>query len=321
MSSGISTVLLSTTASTVAAAPFVRQWLKKRQLLDVPNERSSHSFPIPRGGGLACAIGAGAGTAVSMAVRNPPSAAWAGSCGVLGIVGRCDDLVGLPASLRLGTQVACGLVVGGRAGDWKAAALSGLAVPAVVNAFNFMDGINGISGGTAAAWGLCIATDSALPSAVRYQGAITAGMGLGFLPFNVPNAAMFLGDVGSYLIGASVAATVVEGSVNARKLCLSAAVRLVTPLVPYLTDTGGTMLRRARQSQSLTQAHREHVYQRLVHELGWRHWEVSALVASAAIACGVAGRSRWGALVVGGVSAVYWMAPTGLKAVKLARAE
>lgn len=302
-------VLLSTATSTAVAAPAVRKWLRRRQNFDHPNERSSHTIPTPRGGGLACAAGAVLGSVTAVATGRAPSSSWAGVTAILGGVGRADDLVGLSATPRLGAQAVSGAFVGAKAGGPVGLLVGAFAVPAIVNAFNFMDGINGISAGTAIAWGLCAATDAAQVEHIRTQGFIAAGMGLGFLPFNVPAASMFLGDVGSYLIGAGIAVSVVESLFTDGRFCATTAARVLAPLVPYLADTGSTILRRFFRGGSLTAAHREHAYQRLVQETGWDHWRVSLLVASAAAACGIASRSQDGAFVIISLAGTYLLAP------------
>ena len=305
--------LLVSAFSTAVAGPLVRSWLRRRQSFDHPNDRSSHTVPTPRGGGLACAAGALAGSLAGQRSGNGPSREWIGASVVLGAVGRLDDVSGLGPLPRLGVQAVAGAVTGARAGGLAGAAFGTVTVPAIINAFNFMDGINGISGGTAAAWGLSVATQPALSPQLRAQGALTAGMGAGFLPYNVPTASMFLGDVGSYLLGSGIAVTVVEGSFLEGKPDARGALGVLAPLALYLADTGTTIVRRALRGESVTEAHREHAYQQLVHETGWPHWMVSALVAGATAVCGAAGRSAHSAAAIGPIVAGYLGAPGLLK--------
>ncbi|WP_428844206.1 hypothetical protein [Dietzia natronolimnaea] len=208
---------------------------------------------------------------------------WTASSAVLGIVGRFDDNLGLRAAPRLAAQVVAGAGVGARSGGVKGALVGVVVLPAIVNAFNFMDGINGISGGTAAAWGASVAASGRVGAQARMQGAVTAGMGLGFLPYNVPTASMFLGDVGSYLFGGGIAATVIQSFFTGKRLDLNGAVDTLAPLIPYLADTGSTIVKRAVRGESITQAHREHAYQRIVQETGWPHWCVSSIIALAPV--------------------------------------
>lgn len=308
--------LVATTLSTGAAGPLVRSWLHRRRSLDHPNERSSHSAPTPRGGGLACAVGAIVGATVSRMTGNGTTRAWLASSVALGAVGRLDDIVNLSAAPRLGAQVLTGAVVGGMSGGAMGAAFGTIATPAIVNAFNFMDGINGISGGTAIAWGLSVGTGPSLDPETRAQALITAGMGLGFLPYNVPRATMFLGDIGSYLIGGGMAVTVIQNALSGGRPDLERVSSTLAPLAPYFADTGTTLLKRAIRGESLAVAHREHAYQRLVQEAGWPHWGVAAFATAAAAMCGFAGRSRYGGAAVGPVVALYLTAPALASAVR-----
>ena len=302
--------LLASASSTAAAGPLVRSWLRRRQRFDHPNERSSHTVPTPRGGGLACAVGGTIGALVSRTLDGSPTANWVGSSVVLGSIGRADDVAGLATLPRLGAQVLTGALVGIRVGGPFGTAVGAVAVPSIVNAFNFMDGINGISGGTAAAWGAIVASDPSLSQSARVQGAIAAGMGLGFLPYNVPSASMFLGDIGSYLLGAGIAVTVIESAFTNGRPDPRNAARALAPLAPYLADTGSTIVRRAMRGVAVTEAHREHAYQKLVHETGWPHWAVSVLVASASAASGIAARTRRGFLPVAPIAILYLASPT-----------
>ena len=291
--------------STAGAGPLVRSWLRRQQSFDLPNRRSSHTVPTPRGGGLACAAGGVVGAAASRMFGSGPTTNWLGASATLGAIGRIDDVASLPPVWRLGAQMLTGVVAGARVGGPLGATAGAVAIPSIVNAFNFMDGINGISGGTAAAWGLVVATDPRLELSSRAQGGITAGMGLGFLPYNVPRASMFLGDVGSYLLGSGIAVTVLESAFTDGRPNARNAGRALAPLAPYLADTGMTIVRRASRGDSVTEAHREHAYQKLVHESGLPHWAVSGLVASATAACGLSGRSRYGVVAVASIVATY----------------
>ena len=302
--------LLASTASTAAAGPVVKTWLHRRRNLDVPNDRSSHTVPTPRGGGLACAVGAVAGLLAARSARREVSSEWITASAALGFVGRLDDHVGLRAAPRLSAQVAVGAGVGARSGGIKGAIVGAVVMPTIVNAFNFMDGINGISGGTAVAWGASVASTEGVPSQSRMQGAVTAGMGLGFLPYNVPEASMFLGDVGSYLFGGGIAATVIQSSFTDKRLDLGAAVNTLSPLIPYLADTGSTIVKRATRGESITQAHREHAYQRLIQETGWPHWRVSGIAALASALCGYVCRTPRRSLAAIPVTGIYLAAPS-----------
>ncbi len=281
---------LAAAIPTAGIMPLVRSWLLHRENLDHPNERSSHSVPTPRGGGLACAVGGASGSVVARILVDGPSREWIAASAVLGGIGWVDDVRGLSPLPRLGGQILIGAAVGARAGGRPGSVFGAVAFPAIVNAFNFMDGINGISGGTAFAWGCCVGSDDTLTPQQRTQGLLVAGMGAGFLPYNSPRALIFLGDTGSYLLGAAIAVTTIESTFSRKQLCLPGSLSVIGPLVPYLADTGTTIARRIVRRDAITKAHREHVYQRLVHEFGLSHSVVASFVAFSSILCGTACR-------------------------------
>ncbi len=263
-------------AVALAVSPILLLGLRRWGVVDIPSARSSHTDPTPRGGGVAVGIGAVTALVAASAALDRP---WAGvlmaACG-FGLLGLLEDLVGVPALWRLASQV----VVAACAGAWLvpssgrtailqlgALALGVAWLVSYVNAYNFMDGINGISVVqtvvAGAAW-IAVAEVRDLPVLATASGAI-AGAALGFAPFNFPRARMFLGDVGSYFVGAWLAAVAVVG-VRARV----PPEAMLAPLALYLADTGTTLLRRVRRGDTWHAAHRDHTYQRLVAR-GWSH--------------------------------------------------
>lgn len=272
--------LVVSVVATFSAAPLARLFLLRRGVLDVPNHRSSHVVPVPRGGGLACVVGAlaGLGTA-SVFHQQVPWVAIAGAL-VLAGVGYADDRGALAPVPRLGAQIAVGAMIGSAAGGVGAILAGAVCVPVVVNAVNFMDGINGITSLNMAAWGAVAMAVGYVQGAdaVVVIGAVTAGAAIGFLPWNAPIARLFLGDVGSYFFGALVAIGVVTGAGVS-----TSAILLVAPLTIYLADTGVSLVRRALRGESLLTAHREHVYQRLVDEAHLSHLTVAVTTATLSV--------------------------------------
>lgn len=267
----------------LAVSPVVLVGLRRWGVLDIPSHRSSHRHPTPRGGGIAVGIGATTALLTASSVPGRPKMGLlVAACG-FGVVGLLDDLFGVPALRRLALQV----VAAAAAVTWLVSTTDGPVVVQVgvnvvaifwlvsyVNAYNFMDGINGISVVqvvvAGAVWS-AIGTAQDLTVLTTFS-AVVAAAALGFAPFNFPRARMFLGDAGSYFIGAWLAGAAVVG--------LRAGVppeAMLAPLALYLADTGTTLLQRLRRRQSVHVAHREHAYQRLVDQ-GWSHERTSLFV-------------------------------------------
>ena len=258
--------------------------LRRLTVLDLPGERSSHSVPTPRGGGAPIAVG------LLVAASLAPGAGDAGlafavAVSFFGLLGLADDLRGLSALSRLAVAAA------GAAGvatllvlrlPLPPLALAAAAVAAAVwlvgfvNAFNFMDGVNGISGAHALIGGVAYACLAGW----RQDGfGVAAGLALAagacaFLPWNAGRARVFLGDVGSYSIGAALAVLAV------RLIIDGAPVEAVGgPVALYLADVAWTLQRRVRGGERWLEAHRTHVYQRWC-DAGWSHQEVTLLTSA-----------------------------------------
>ncbi len=309
-----------------AVGPVVLALRRRGQVLDHPSERSSHTRPVLRGGGVAPGLGALVALALAPSVDGTDRWAVAVAATVFGLVGLGEDLVGIRALRRLGMQFAAAALAGALLLDdltgsviWQAVFAIGAVLWLVgfVNAYNFMDGIDGISVAQAVAAGatwLAVGTHADVP-VVATGGAIVAGAALGFAPYNVPRARMFLGDVGSYFIGAWLAAVAVLG--------LRAGVTaeaVLAPLALYVADTGATLVRRVARGERWYQPHRDHAYQRL-GQGGWSHVQVSAFVAGCIGVCGALGwvslgdsmAARTAAdVAIAGVVAAYLLSPRWL---------
>ncbi|MGV8944699.1 hypothetical protein [Thermomonas sp.] len=232
-------------------------------LIDIPGERRSHAGETPRGGGIGIVI-ACLGCLTAMALRDTESVRWwlvaAGLMMVAGI-GWMDDHRPLPVWPRLTVHAIAALLLAlalhlGGAGT-LACLMAAILALGLVNAWNFMDGINGLATSQALLCGLAFAL---LPGfAVPILGIAVAGACLGFLPLNVPRARVFLGDVGSGALGYLVAALVAIGLVSspARDWPLL----LLAPLA-MLLDSGLTLLWRMQRGDRWWDAHVEHAFQR-----------------------------------------------------------
>jgi UDP-N-acetylmuramyl pentapeptide phosphotransferase/UDP-N-acetylglucosamine-1-phosphate transferase len=251
--------------------------------LDRPNERSLHSTPVPRVGGLALVAGVAGGwmfvaDAVPWTIWAPASMVFAISC--------IDDVADLSAAVRLAVHLVAAAMtafgLGYAANGLVATLIAVLAIAWMTNLFNFMDGSDGLAGGMAlfgfgayalAAW---IAGDVALALAC---GSISAAAGT-FLWFNFYPARVFLGDAGSIPLGFLAASLGMLGWIDGLW-------PIWFPLVvfsAFVVDATVTLLRRLARGERVWQAHREHCYQRLVRQ-GWGHRRTALVEYSLMIAC------------------------------------
>jgi Fuc2NAc and GlcNAc transferase len=243
--------------------------------LDVPGQRSSHSVPTPRGGGVGIVISASAGFLVLAALHRLPVPTLLGLLGgiPIAIVGYVDDRKSTLPIVRLivhlGSAAWALSVIGGvpqlQVGDTVLAlpgVLAALAIAWSVNLFNFMDGIDGI----AAAEGICMMVGALIvgllsghPSDLAGAEGVLTLASLGFLMWNWPPARIFMGDVGSGYLGYVIAV-----------MALSAGRENPVGLYCWLTlggvffaDATVTLLTRALRGKRLHEPHRSHAYQRL----------------------------------------------------------
>lgn len=268
----------------IATTPLLILALRRWRLIDMPNHRSSHAGPVPRGGGIAIAVAVLVGVAATADSTRPLVSLVIGAV-VLGATGFADDRWSLPAPPRLVIQLMTSVVIAGlmlgRLSPWVV--IAAVVMAGYVNMFNFMDGINGISGSQAAIAGafLALVADHVGAESLSIAGWAVCGASLGFLPYNAVNARVFLGDVGSYFLGFWLAALAV--------LIVDAGAPVVVaagPFALYVLDTTSVLLRRLYRGDSITEAHREHAYQRLT-QLGWSHVTVSVLCSAVAGVCAV----------------------------------
>lgn len=242
-------------------------------VLDRPNARSMHSRPIPRVGGLPLLI-AGWGLAAIAAPDGPAlSAAFSVPLVLLMLVGGLDDRIGLAALPRILVQFACAAPL---AASWSlrvaeqapagllfalASLLAVLAIIAVtwaINLYNFMDGSDALAGlMTAIGFGALALASPDAP--LGLSAACVAGAALGFLVHNRPPARVFLGDLGSTALGFLAAALAFEGMVAGYWPFWFPGI----VFMPFWLDATLTLLRRALAGKRLSEAHRDHAYQRL----------------------------------------------------------
>jgi UDP-GlcNAc:undecaprenyl-phosphate GlcNAc-1-phosphate transferase len=287
--------LVGAVALSVAVILLALPLLRRSGVVDIPGDRSMHATPTPRGGG----VGVVAAALVCLVAATPAMPQVTLTIGrdlavallpivAMAAIGLLDDVRNLAALPRLGAQlvvaaswVAIAPVVAHRNAAWVPLAVIGTIV--LVNITNFMDGINGLVSGHAvitSAWYAVVALVVDLPAAALLAVAVLGGS-LGFLPFNVPQARVFLGDVGSYGLGAAWA-------VLSLWLLLAGAPPecVIAPLVILLADSLITLLRRMLNGDRVFEPHRMHVYQRHTHA-GWSHVRTSGLVLGLTLLCTV----------------------------------
>jgi UDP-N-acetylmuramyl pentapeptide phosphotransferase/UDP-N-acetylglucosamine-1-phosphate transferase len=291
--------------------------LAHREILDRPNERSSHRVPTPRGGGIAV-IGSVlfAWIVLAQTETMPP--------GVFGIifgavllaaVSWFDDLRGLSPVVRLLAQAAA-VVIGifvlpGPRDPFNLAAI-GLVWIWWINLFNFMDGIDGLAGSEAAAIGagllLFASVGAAFYPALQALAAAVTGAAIGFLVWNWSPARIFLGDVGSvplgYVLGFLLLGLAVRGHWR---------IALILPLY-FLADATITLARRLLRGERIWRAHREHFYQQAVRR-GLGHAAVVKRVIVAdlvLIGCGWAAENGWTATALAASAATVAILLTAL---------
>lgn len=290
---------------TVVATRLVLSYLHHRQILDRPNERSSHTLPTPRGGGLAT---------TPVTILTLACLAWwqtsvflaALASGALALmaISWLDDRHTLPPLPRFLTQiviVAIALwllpghltILSQHLPIWLERLLVGLGWLWFINLYNFMDGIDGITGTETISIGVGVSLISGPLSAPALA---VAAVGAGFLVWNWHPAKLFLGDSGSiplgFVLGGLLLLLAIEGHL---------AAALILPAY-YLADATITLVRRALAGEKVWQPHRKHFYQRAVQG-GKRHDQVTLLIMAANLC-----------LIVTALGTVLWSPGLGIAA-------
>ena len=256
-----------------AGAWLISRWGRAIGFLDRSNKRSYHEGIVPKGGG----IGILAAFLLASWVLGLPVLSWV-CVGLISLLSLYGDRKEITPKVRLLIQflAGIGLLVGlfyweSRA-YWMYLLMPFFAVFAVgtANYYNFMDGINGITG--VVGFGLLgwfAVVEGADPRIITLSACMSLAC-LGFLPFNMPKARVFMGDVGSILLGFVFAAMVVWLSESLLDfICLAAF------LFPFYADELTTMAVRIKDGENLLRAHRKHLYQLLANEKGISHWKIS----------------------------------------------
>jgi len=283
----------------------------KLYLLDRPNERSLHASPTPRTGGIAITTSFACGFLLYMTanviiqsslspLRQVPLSYVAPGL-VLGAVSFWDDRAGVPAGLRLflhcliaatavlsnslqlsSTNPLWNGVLSGRIGMF----LGVIFLVWMINLYNFMDGMDGFAGGMTT-------IGCSFVGVIAWRGGdhslalicfLMAASAFGFLISNLPPARIFMGDVGSTVIGFLVGVCALAGT---RKGIYDLYVPVLI-FSPFIVDATVTLVRRTLRGERVWQAHRSHFYQRLVLA-GWGHRKTVIVEYLLMLACGFSG--------------------------------
>ncbi|MFA6584291.1 MAG: hypothetical protein WCS77_08340 [Elusimicrobiaceae bacterium] len=249
-------------------------------LADMPNERSAHKTPVPKGGGAGIAV---AFTLVSLLYSLPLG--FVLPLAVISIMGISADRSDWNPKLRLAFMLFCTYLASVLlVGLWWAVPAA-LLLAATANFYNFMDGIDGMAALCGlGAFGL-LALLAQQTGSQEHSGLAlcAAGACAGFLPFNYPKARVFMGDVGSLTLGfafAWLALAVSHGLADL--LCALSFLWL------FYADELFTMCMRLKNRENLLKAHRRHMYQLLANELKTPHYKVSAAYAIVQLVTGLA---------------------------------
>jgi len=287
-------VFLFVFAVSLGGVELFRRWSLRRKLLDVPNERSSHQNPTPRGGGIVIV----AVSLVSYAIYTSfitHNFQWSyfGAAILIAFISWLDDLFSISFVWRFLIHCIAALLIVSDLGFFQiiylpyfgqidfgigGAILTFLWIIWLTNAYNFMDGIDGLAGLQAIMAGLgwfFIGRILGLTD-ISFYGGILAFSSLGFLQRNWHPAKIFMGDVGSAFLGFTFAVLpFLEPKITSKD---AAAFPLISILLVWLFvfDTVLTFVRRFVKREKVWEAHRSHIYQRLVIS-GLSHIRVSGI--------------------------------------------
>lgn len=271
------------------------RWSLKRQLLDIPNERSSHVNPTPRGGGLVIVIVSLVSyLTYSLACGHRVMWGYLAGAVLIAFISWLDDIYSISFIWRFLVHSAAAALVLYDAGAWQSVyfpvfdtkvefGLFGILISFgwivwLTNAYNFMDGIDGISGVQALTAGVGWLLLGYLTgfTNIYFYGGVLAFSSLGFLMHNWPPAKIFLGDVGSAFLGFSFAAMpFLAGSEQSGK---GAPLPVFAVLLVwfFVFDTMLTFFSRLVKGKKVWKPHREHLYQKLIIS-GLSHQTVSLI--------------------------------------------
>lgn len=306
MNGSLLIALVVTAVTALAGTAFLRRHAHAWGLIDIPNERSLHLRPTPRGGGIALVVAFCLGLAVAnltgVVELDRGALVVMGAALAVAAVGWRDDIKSLPAAARLAVHLLAAVAVIATlgafdrvqlpgTGEWRLSIALALVATAIwlvglLNAYNFMDGIDSIAAGQAVVAGAIWAwlAGERLPL-VGTIAMLVVASSAGFLWHNWPPARIFMGDAGSGFLGFIFAVLpLLAYHATADPRMMPAGIMIVWP---FAFDAAFTLARRVVRAENVVRAHRTHLYQRLVTS-GWSHRRVSLLYLSLGSVCGIA---------------------------------
>ncbi|KIF58353.1 MULTISPECIES: MraY family glycosyltransferase [Pseudomonas] len=254
----------------------LRSYALRNKLMDVPNARSSHSIPTPRGGGVAIVVSFLAALSVCVLTGVLPQGQFIGLFGAgiaVALIGFADDHGHIAARWRLLGHFAAAIWIlicfGGLAPldmfgfkidlGWFGAVLASIYLVWVLNLYNFMDGIDGIAGAVA----ICVTVAGAILywlcgfTQEVWAPLLLASACAGFLVWNFPPAKIFMGDAGSGFLGIVLAGMALQAGWVEPQLFWSWLILMGV----FIVDATYTMLHRLIRGEKIYEAHRSHAYQ------------------------------------------------------------
>jgi Fuc2NAc and GlcNAc transferase len=287
-------LVLVSAVTSVALTGLMRSYALRTQLLDQPNERSSHTVATPRGGGLGFVfafLGAMLGIGKMHLIQTELLIACAGAGSLVAILGFLDDRSPMPARWRFAGHAVAAVWILAWLGPlppvpllgvrvnmaWAATALCWLYLVWMINLFNFMDGIDGLAGVEA----ITTTLSGALIWWLAGSGpgwivaVVFAACVCGFLFWNFPPARIFMGDAGSGFLGVTVGLLSLWCAQAQSALFWSWLILVGF----FMVDATTTLVRRVRRGERAHQPHRNHAYQFAARRLG-RHLPVTLACAA-----------------------------------------
>jgi len=283
-------VFILLTVLSYIGVSFIRRLVLRHQIMDHPKERSSHSLPMPRGGGLAIVVLVlGTSLWFANATNLNRSLTYIVLGAILAWVGWRDDIYSLSPKFRFLVQgliaIISILVMGyfrvvriPMIGDVDLGiigiVITFLWIIGMINAYNFMDGIDGMAGGVALSAGLCwmVLSSNVHNLFVFWVALSIAASSLGYLGHNWPPAKIFMGDVASTFLGYSFAVLPLLSADQSGDALTIGTLLMWTAII----DPGATFIGRLLRRENIFSRHRSHLFQRLVIG-GYRQGTISLL--------------------------------------------